>query len=114
MTATETAEQKLTPRETGCWSFNVAAGYADAVNRWKGHVRDVLDHLEYNRIAPAQDSMNKARSCMSEANVWFNQANNQQWRIGALVTEVKAHRAGQAITYANGGDPVSEDWRAQP
>lgn len=99
-------------REKATWSFNVASGYADAVNRWEGHLENAIEHLKYNRIAPAQDSMAKAMSCMNEANVWFNQANNQQFRIEALVSEIKGLRRGVAVTYVLGHDPIKDDWKA--
>lgn len=103
--------EQMIEREAGCWSDNAAVGYAAALNRCKGHLRDATELLEQDQVPRAQKSMMAAQSCMNEANVWFNQANNQSLRVAALVREVKALRSGLGVTYTSGGDPVDDNWR---
>lgn len=103
--------EQMTEREDGCWSDNVAVGYAAALNRCKGHLREAAELLERDQVPGAQKAMAAAQGCMNEANVWFNQANNQSLRVTALVREVKALRSGLGVTYAIGSDPVDDNWR---
>lgn len=101
-------------REVGCWSFNVAAGYKDALERCLGKLKDAVMYLQdQNNETNAQKAMRDAQAYMDEAGRWFNRANNQQFRIEALIAEIKAHRCGMGVSYADGRDPVNEDWERE-
>ncbi len=98
-------------RERGTWSNNVAAGYKNALDRCTQKLEEAIFYLtkQYNEVN-AQKSMQEAQACMDEANRWFNRANNQHFRIEALIREIKAHRSGVGVTYPAGQDPLDADW----
>ena len=101
-------------REVGCWSFNVAAGYKAALDNCLGKLKDAIYYLEQtHNETNAQKAMTDAQTYMDEAGRWFNRANNQKFRIDALISEIKVLRSGQGISYAEGQDPLGENWERE-
>lgn len=103
---------KNSVREVGCWSFNVAVGYKEAIDVVRSYLEYAVKLLNGvpAQVVEAEKQMKLAQASMDEANRWFNRANNQMFRINTLIEEVKLLRQGQTVSYAEGQDPTEIDW----